>query len=200
MTLQKADAIHMVDIVANGLGFLLDRVVFVGGATMALYVDDPASSNPRPTEDVDCVIEIATTKDFYSLESELRSLGFRNELGEGAPICRWSYKGIVVDVMPTDKTILGFSNTWYEPGMKNAQKVKLPSGISISIFTLPYFIASKFEACLDRGAGNLRFSSDFEDIVFVLDGSLAKTCVDESQAIAAKVINFLFALPMSPLF
>lgn len=57
-------AIHMLDIVAKGLGQLLDRIVFVGGATMALYVDDPASSDPRPTEDVDCVVEMTSTQTF----------------------------------------------------------------------------------------------------------------------------------------
>ncbi len=53
-------------IVANGLGFLLDRIVFVGGATMVFYGDDPASSSPRPTEDVNSVIEIAPPRESYA--------------------------------------------------------------------------------------------------------------------------------------
>ncbi len=41
----------------------------------------------------------------------------------------------------------------------------------IKIFSLPYFIASKLEAFKNRGKGNYRFSSDFEDIVFVLENN-----------------------------
>jgi len=170
--MQSMTAILMLDIVAKGLGQLVDRIVFVGGATMALYVDDPASSDPRPTEDVDCVVEMTSIQTFYALEEELRTLGFKNQLGSGMPICRWTYQGITVDVMPTDKKILGFTNSWYAPGIQDAQKVKLPSGLEVKIFTLAYFVASKFEAFLDRGGGDLRFSSDFEDIIFVLDSSL----------------------------
>lgn len=39
--------------IANLLGELNQEVVFVGGATVALYVPEPASSETRPTDDKD---------------------------------------------------------------------------------------------------------------------------------------------------
>jgi len=71
--------------------------------------------------------------------------------------------------MPDDEKILGFSNIWYRPGIENKIKVDL-DGESISIFSLPYFLASKFEAFENRGKSDPRLSSDLEDIVIVLDG------------------------------
>ncbi len=40
---------------------------------------------------------------------------------------------------------------------------------SIKIFAAPYFIASKIEAFKNRGKNDGRTSSDFEDIVFLLE-------------------------------
>ena len=167
--MEKSAAIHMLEIVADGLKGLERHVVFVGGATVALYVDDSAVATPRPTDDVDCTVEITSRPEYYQLEKDLRKLGFKNETGSG-PICRWNYAGISVDIMPSEGSVLGFSNSWYPSGISNSEKVVLPSKREISIFSLSYFIASKFEACRDRGRNDLRTSSDFEDIVFVLDG------------------------------
>ena len=52
--------IVMLQIVADGLEELKEKVVFVGGAVTELYADDPASSDIRPTLDVDCVIELSS--------------------------------------------------------------------------------------------------------------------------------------------
>ena len=37
-----SDNIEMLQIVADGLGYLRDEMVFVGGAVAELYADDPA--------------------------------------------------------------------------------------------------------------------------------------------------------------
>jgi hypothetical protein len=47
--------------------------------------------------------------------------------------------------------------------------VALDDGLSIRLFTAPYFLATKLEAFVDRGENEGRFSSDFEDIVHVLN-------------------------------
>lgn len=39
--------------VAMALGDLHSQVVYVGGAVVSLYADDPAAEDVRPTEDVD---------------------------------------------------------------------------------------------------------------------------------------------------
>jgi predicted nucleotidyltransferase len=187
---EKSTAIHMLEIVADGLKGLNREVVFVGGATVALYVDDPAVSTPRPTDDVDCTVEITSRQEYYQLEKEVRKLGFKNKTEKG-PICRWIYSGITVDIIPSEGVVLGFRNSWYPAGITHAQRIVLPNKTEISVFTLPYFLASKFEAFRDRGKNEPRTSSDFEDIVFVLDG--CRTAEQKLAAAPTDVRKFLAA-------
>jgi len=162
----------MLAVVARGLHDLKDQVVFVGGAVVDLYITRPGVGPLRATDDVDCVVAITSRVDYGILEKKLRALGFKHPIGEeGVPLCRWRFHGIAVDVMPTEGKVLGFNNRWYPEGVANAQRVKLADGAEISVFTLPYFIASKLEAFLDRGKGDFYGSPDIEDIVAVVDGA-----------------------------
>lgn len=161
-------SVNMIEVVAEALGELKDEVVFVGGSTLALYLDDEGAQQPRPTEDVDCVIELANYGAYSKLETKLRAKGFQNCI-EG-PVCRWIIKRVIVDVMPTDPKILGFSNRWYKEGMENSVQAILPSGRNIRIFSQPYFVAAKIEAYIGRGQNDFRTSHDIEDMVTLLDG------------------------------
>jgi hypothetical protein len=114
---------------------------------------------------VDCVVEMASRVKYYEVEEELRKLGFKHPTTGSAPICRWEYSGIPVDVMPTEGKVLGFNNRWYAEGMANTRKADLPEGQEIEIFSAPYLLASKIEAFKDRGRGDFLVSRDIEDIV-----------------------------------
>lgn len=159
----------MLQIVARGLGELKNDVVFVGGAVVELYASRPVSTEIRTTKDIDCVVELSTRTAHAKLEEELRAKGFTNDRSMGAPICRWTYNGIMVDVMPTDSRILGFSNRWYPEGIENRIEKVLPDGQTVNVFSLEYFLAAKFEAHKSRGGRDLRQSHDFEDIIYIFD-------------------------------
>ena len=76
--------------VADALGPLVHEVVFVGGATVDLFITDRASGPPRFTEDVDMIVRVATRADYYArVETSLRAQGFKPDMREDAPICRW---------------------------------------------------------------------------------------------------------------
>jgi len=171
--------IDMLQTVAKGLGELNKVVVFVGGAVAELYVTDPAASEIRPTLDVDCVIELSSRKMHAKLEKELRTKGFAHDLSKDAPICRWVYKDIKVDVMPTDSHILGFTNSWYEEGVENKIVKTLTYGTEVFVFPPEYSLAAKFEAHKSRGGNDLRQSHDFEDIIYIMDN-----CTDLLESIA----------------
>lgn len=167
--------IKILEIVVEGLQSLLDGLYFVGGTTTLLYLDKydlnaPELKKIRPTEDVDCVAEIRSYPGTRALDKILERLGFAHCMDRGAPICRWIFKGIKVDVMPSDGAVLGFSNDWYPQAIQHFQKVSLPSGRKIRIFPAPYFLASKFEAFKGRGKGDFFGSKDLEDIVIVVHG------------------------------
>ncbi len=161
--------ISMLQTVAFGLGDLKDEMVFVGGAVAELYASKPELSDIRPTLDVDCVIELSSKTAHAKLEDDLRALGFANDTSQGAPICRWVYKGILVDIMPSDPDVLGFSNMWYMEGIENKVSKTLPDITEIFVFPPAYYIAAKMEAHKGRGGSDLRQSHDFEDIIYILD-------------------------------
>jgi hypothetical protein len=50
----------------------------------------------------------------------LRALGFSEDSLEGAPLCRWIRERTILDVVPRDENILGFSNRWYKDAVKSA--------------------------------------------------------------------------------
>lgn len=153
--------------ICNALEELASEVVFVGGATVSLYADRPVTEI-RPTDDVDILIELSNYHGYAKIEEKLRSKGFANDVASGV-ICRFIVNGIVVDVMPTSTEVLGFSNRWYPEAYNTAVKIYIDSDDAVSILRADYFIATKLEAFKNRGKGDGRTSSDFEDIVFVLN-------------------------------
>jgi predicted nucleotidyltransferase len=160
----------MLGTVAQGLQNLQEKVVFVGGATIDLFITDPAAPGTRTTIDVDCVVELARRVEFYALEDELRALGFKHPTEENPPLCRWMFRGIKVDVMPTEGAVLGFSNRWYRGGVAKAEQMSLPNGERVYVFSVPYLLASKLEAFHDRGHDDFQASKDLEDVIALLDG------------------------------
>jgi hypothetical protein len=117
----------ILEIVASALGPIRDDVVFVGGCAAGLLLTQTRTEAIRPTEDVDLVIRAITTSDYHRFEQRIRMRGFANDLRQGAPICRWVYQQVRVDVMPTNDLALGFSNRWYPYAFESAQAYTLPS-------------------------------------------------------------------------
>lgn len=109
---------------ASVLGPILNEVVFVGGATVHLWLTEPAAPPARATEDVDVVCEVATRSEYYRLGNRLRERGLREATGE-AVICRWRDvdSGLILDVMPIAPEILGFSNPWYGEAIATAATI-----------------------------------------------------------------------------
>jgi len=154
--------------VARQLGELAQEVVFVGGAATGLLVTDPAIADVRPTIDVDVIVEVISHVDYFRLQERLREKGFRESMQEEV-ICRWKYKEILLDVMPTDERILGFSNRWYPEAFRNPQDIVI-DGMAIKLIRAPYFLGTKLEAFYGRGKADYMASHDMEDLITVLDG------------------------------
>lgn len=168
--LKRADVnLEMLRLVAERLGALREKVVFLGGCTTGLLLTDNAAPDVRPTKDVDLIVEVSLTHDYHSIEASMRDLGFRPDVESGIR-CRWAIDGLLVDLMPTDEAILGFSNRWYPDAIKHAVSETLSSSLEIRRVTAPYFIATKIEAFFGRGENDFVASHDFEDIVTVIDG------------------------------
>jgi hypothetical protein len=159
----------MLALVAQRLGNLRERVVFLGGSVIPLLITDPAAPPPRTTADVDLIIEAGTRRDYHLISARLRELGFREDMSEGAPICRWIIDEVQVDVMPTAAAVLGFTNRWYAVALRTAERRTI-GGMDTWLVSAPCFLATKLEAFDGRGSGDFRASRDLEDAIALVDG------------------------------
>ena len=159
-----------VELIANAIGDLRERLVFVGGCAVGLLITDPAAAPVRVTYDVDLIVQVTALPGYYQIERDFSRLGFQRDVSADAPICRWTYRDIVVDLMPTDTSILGFSNRWYPLAVETALVISLQNDQHIKLISAPLFLATKFEAFADRGNRDILSSHDFEDIINVIDG------------------------------
>jgi len=153
--------------IALALGELNKNVVYVGGAVVSLYIDDPSADDVRPTKDIDISLEIASLGELEALREKLIEKGFYQS-HEDDVICRFRYSDIKVDVMATKTIGWAPGNPWFEAGFKKSQIINL-DGIDINVLPLPYFLATKFSAFYDRGGKDPRTSHDFEDIIYILN-------------------------------
>lgn len=172
---------ELLDLAADILGPLVDDVVFVGGATVHLWLTEPAAPPVRATDDVDVICDISSYGEYQALAERLRERELDEAMDEPV-ICRWRHRGsgIAIDVMPTSEEVLGFSNPWYELGIATAVERMLPSGKTIRAIAPSVVVATKLAAWRGRGADDVLTSLDVHDIVVLIDGRLE--LIDELAA------------------
>jgi hypothetical protein len=168
---------------------VLGELVFVGGCATALLITDKAAGDVRPTFDVDAIAEITSYADYVVFSQKLRALGFTEDKSEGAPICRWRQATTILDVMPLDGKILGFSNRWYKPAMDSAKEHELEGDLRIRLVSAVYFCATKLEAFRGRGKDDFLSSHDLEDLIAVIDGR--SELVDEVRSDLPDIREYL---------
>jgi hypothetical protein len=149
---------------------LLQEIVFVGGVTLGLLITDSAGAAIRGTNDVDVIAEILTYPDYIVFSERLLKAGFVEDMGEKPLACRWRNEGLILDVLPLDEKVLGYTNRWYQSALRFAKLVSLPSGLLIKVVTAPFFLGTKMEAFRGRGKNDIMGSHDLEDFVAVIDG------------------------------
>ena len=131
---------------------LLSELVFVGGQVAELLVTDPAAVRVRPTDDVDVVVSVTTRTAYHALQQRLMALGFTPDHRAGAPVCRMrTADDLLLDVMPLDEAILGFSNRWYSYAFASAATLTLEPGLDVRVASAAAFLAMKWEAFFGIG-------------------------------------------------
>lgn len=162
---------EIVEKVAIGLQELRERVVFVGGAVIGLYADDPGAEEVRPTFDVDLSLQLASYGEWVQFQERLAALGFVAR-PDAEVICRFGFQGLTVDVMPDSEAILGFTNPWYRPGLERSWRFEIAPALTIRLLPFPYMLATKFAAWRSRGGSDPRLSHDFEDLIYLTNNRL----------------------------
>lgn len=175
----------MLEFIARKLGKLNDEVIYLGGCSTTLFINDPLSLDARPTKDVDCIVDIISLPKYYQFGEKLKKQGFKQSIDEQV-ICRWYYDDAILDVMPTDEDVLKFGNHWYKEAIKNPVTHQLAEDLFIKSVTAPYLLATKIEAFKGRGNGDFLGSHDFEDIITVVAGRVE---IAEEIALENKQLN-----------
>jgi len=148
---------------------ILDKLVLVGGCATELLITDTAAPATHPTVDVDMVVKVASLVEYYNLEEQLRVLGFTQTQDDQGVICRWKKNDLLLDLMPTDEKILGFTNRWYSLAVEYAENKNI-NDLKLSYIPASIFIATKIEAFDSRGENDYMLSHDLEDAITVIDG------------------------------
>jgi hypothetical protein len=175
-------SIDLLEPAAAALGDLRATVVFLGGATVGLWLTDAAARAPRITYDVDVVaVQVTTLTAYQTFQQQRRLLRFREDIESGV-ICRWRHdeRGIVLDALPVREDLAGFAGRWLSAAVHDPTVVTLPSGLVIRAVRPAWLIATKLEAFHGRGGADCLGSRDFEDIVTLVDGrqDLAREIAD----------------------
>ena len=171
---------------------LLGDVVFVGGQVAELLVTDPATVRMRATDDVDVVVPVTTRTAYHALQMRLIGLGFTPDQRAGAPVCRMrTADDLILDVMPLDEAILGFSNRWYPFALESATMFTLEPALDVRIASAAAFLAMKWEAFGTRGAADPMSSHDLEDLITVVAGRAG--IIDDTRAAPDDVRHFIRA-------
>jgi hypothetical protein len=196
---------HNLDLLIEAARFLkslLGELVFVGGSTTALLITDKAAADVRPTYDVDAIAEISSYAAYADFSDRLRKCGFTEDASEGAPICRWRQKKTILDVMPLDERLLGFSNRWYKAAMDSAVVHELEPDLRVRVVTGAFFCATKLEAFAGRGKGDYQSSHDLEDLIAVVDGraELVKEIRELSEDVRTYIVSEIAELLATPAF
>ena len=83
--------------VAKGLKELNEKMVFIGGAVISLYTDDPAAEEIRPTSDIDMTINLANYYEWTQMQERLAELNFYPD-PQGQSICSYQFENIAISV------------------------------------------------------------------------------------------------------
>jgi predicted nucleotidyltransferase len=162
---------ELLELAADILGPLADEMVFVGGATIHLWIREETAPAVRATDDVDVICDITSYAEYQGLSERLRAQGLQEAMNEPV-ICRWrdAESGLAIDVMPIAEDVLGFSNPWYRVGIETAIERTLPSGTTIRAVTPPVVVATKLAAWKGRGNDDILRSLDVHDIIVLVNG------------------------------
>jgi predicted nucleotidyltransferase len=181
--------------VAEHLGDLRDDLVFLGGATVSLMLTEAGAHRIRVTKDVDCLVEVASLGQFHELDARIRAHGFVNDVS--GPVCRYALGSRLVDIMPTQESIVGFASRWAREAVRGARWYALRPDLEIKLVTPAMLLTTKLEAFLSRGRADMLMSHDLEDVIALVDGRpelASEVLATASQPVRAYLHDRLTAL------
>jgi len=156
-------------LVAQALGDLKERIVFIGGAIAPLLHTDPPFRGARITSDVDAIIATVSYVEAQRVQDELVRLGFRRDLADPGHMHRWiGGGGIPFDLVPVGEHPGATRGPADWLAIETAVRTTLTTGLTIRHASAPGFLALKWAAYQDRGHEDPLYSDDLLDILALI--------------------------------
>lgn len=151
--------------VSRALGPLAQRVVLIGGSIAPLLHTESLVRRPRPTDDVDRVIDAEHYVAQGALQNALRAVGFTEAVGAGELAHRWrTPDGDLIDLVPTGVQLGSTGHEWDVLALREFDVLEIAPGVLLRHVRAPLLLAMKFAAFRDRGREVPLYTSDLEDI------------------------------------
>ena len=151
--------------VTRALGPLAQRVVLIGGSIAPLLHTVSLIRWPRPTDDVDGVIDAENYVAHGALQEALRTAGFSEEIASGHLAHRWrSPDGDLIDLVPAGGQFGSTGQPWDAIALREFDEMEIAPGSWLRHVRAPVLLAMKLAAFRDRGRADPLYSSDLEDI------------------------------------
>ena len=168
-------------LVAEALGDLRQRIVFIGGALAPLLHTDPPFRGARITSDVDAIIATVSYVEAQRVRDEMVRLGFRSDLADPRHLHRWvGAAGVPFDLVPAGEHLGAASGPTGRLAVDTSASTTLTTGLTIRHASAPGFLALKWAAYHDRGRQDPLYSDDLLDILALL--ASRPTLVEEVAA------------------
>jgi hypothetical protein len=184
--------------VADRIGKLREKAMFLGGTVLPLLVPQPVAAGIRAAKDVDLMIHVPSKAELWDFEDRLSDLGMK-KLKTGST-CHWVFGQVHLDVLTTEPYSVDFINHWGREAVQQAQRRDLGGGLLINVVRPTHYVAIKFDAFYRRGQGRYETSVDIYDIMLVLRGSrdfdhdfIHRTSVELRSHLASELTKLLVA-------
>jgi predicted nucleotidyltransferase len=169
------------DLLAQALGDLRERIVFIGGAIAPILQTHPPFRGARITSDVDAIIATVSYVEAQRVQDELVRLGFRRDLADPRHVHRWiGAGGIPFDLVPAGEHLGAAGGRADRFAVETAVSTTLTTGLTIRHASAPGFLALKWAAYQDRGHEDPLYSDDLLDILALV--ASRPTLVEEVAA------------------
>jgi predicted nucleotidyltransferase len=177
-------------LVAEAVGDLRERIVFIGGALAPLLHSDPPFRGARITSDVDAIIATVSYVEAQRVQDEMVRLGFRHDLADPRHLHRWvGAVGVPFDLVPAGEHLGAASGPTDRLAVETAARTTLTTGLTIRHASAPGFLALKWAAYQDRGRKDPLYSDDLLDILALL--ASRPTLVAEVAAVPLELRTYV---------
>lgn len=154
------------NLVADGLADLRDKMVYAEGAGMNLYIDEKMPSMNRPVKDDKVDVQLATEMDMENMTDKLTQMGW-TETENRDTIRRFNYENCRVEIVHKKTISWVPTRVWLEKGLDHLMEIER-GGTVFTVVPFPYYLANQLSTYSIRDVVGPRKSYEFTVAIFLM--------------------------------